>query len=486
MKKSLMRFILLSVSVLLEQSASPQTIVPLDGSAASRSYIQFIKCYSQNDSFYLISVPFDNEFPSLRGKTSVYKEGSPDPIYVFDRGFDSIEKDGNNLILSDNGEIIFYIIPWGADENREGLKSITIYKKGKIIKSYTEDEITGCDANRERCSLIYLNYSQVVDEKKSQTGTNNYRKVFKEGVDEKERFLSDFPVFSNGDTVYITDSKKKVHSFNMTEGLYVGSDSFERIFENIKSRGRFNRIELTRYDTPVFLEFPNLIDGQDSYESLAKIIGMKSVSISNRDDYQFKHYSFKMSCNIFKDGSLEIEDIEFFDDFPQDKVREYFEKNRFDTSSIPKVLDKWHIGNEYFYFRKPNDKIARQEKKREIKEASLEMKKQLKLETINGVYIPKNLGECFVELDKILKEIDKKEMQALPKREDMIEYHFSVGMRIRNDWGLWGSSRLQKYFSNKRIKHPDDMSGVILDFYHDWLNGKKETWKRWEKNPKSK
>ena len=27
------------------------------------------------------------------------------------------------------------------------------------------------------------------------------------------------------------------------------------------------------------------------------------------------------------------------------------------------------------------------------------------------------------------------------------------------------------------------MSGVILDYYHDWLNGKKDTWKEWEKKP---
>jgi hypothetical protein len=28
------------------------------------------------------------------------------------------------------------------------------------------------------------------------------------------------------------------------------------------------------------------------------------------------------------------------------------------------------------------------------------------------------------------------------------------------------------------------MSSVILFYYYDWLNGKKETWRDWEKKPK--
>jgi hypothetical protein len=94
------------------------------------------------------------------------------------------------------------------------------------------------------------------------------------------------------------------------------------------------------------------------------------------------------------------------------------------------------------------------------------------------------LGECFTELDKLLKEIDKKEMQALPNRKDMIAYHMGLGTWMRNNWSLWGGSRLTEYFIGKGITHPESMSSVILYGYHDWLNGKKEAWKDWEKNPK--
>jgi len=71
-------------------------------------------------------------------------------------------------------------------------------------------------------------------------------------------------------------------------------------------------------------------------------------------------------------------------------------------------------------------------------------------------------------------------MRALPKREDMIHYHHSLGMWIRNNRGLWGGSRLQKYFQDRGVRHPDEMSSVILNHYHHWLNDKKDTWKIWE------
>ena len=90
----------------------------------------------------------------------------------------------------------------------------------------------------------------------------------------------------------------------------------------------------------------------------------------------------------------------------------------------------------------------------------------------------------FWGLDKLLPEIDKAEMQALSKRDDMIQYHLGLGMWIRNNWGLWGGSRLQKYFRDKGITHPDNMSAIILNFYYDWIHGQKESWRDWEKNPK--
>lgn len=86
-------------------------------------------------------------------------------------------------------------------------------------------------------------------------------------------------------------------------------------------------------------------------------------------------------------------------------------------------------------------------------------------------YIPENLDDCFVQLKKLLKPEDIEKMKA-GTEDDMSQYHFGLAMVMRNEWGLWGGSRLAKWFNAQGITHPDDMSGIILDSFWRHLNGK--------------
>ena len=95
--------------------------------------------------------------------------------------------------------------------------------------------------------------------------------------------------------------------------------------------------------------------------------------------------------------------------------------------------------------------------------------------------IPKDIKDCFITLDAMLSKADIDSIKALPNREATIRYHLGFGMWLRNNWGLWGGSRLQNYFLQRNIKHPDSMSGLILVYYYDWLNGKNEEWIKFDK-----
>lgn len=86
------------------------------------------------------------------------------------------------------------------------------------------------------------------------------------------------------------------------------------------------------------------------------------------------------------------------------------------------------------------------------------------------VYIPKDLDDCFVQLERILQPTDIDKMKV-GSEKDMIQYHRSLGMWMRNNWGLWSGSRLKQYFNNLGIHHPDDMSGIILDSFWRHLHG---------------
>lgn len=79
-------------------------------------------------------------------------------------------------------------------------------------------------------------------------------------------------------------------------------------------------------------------------------------------------------------------------------------------------------------------------------------------------YIPKDLEECFKQLDAELPPKTVKEISSC-REDDMFNYHFGLGTWLRNYWGLWAGSDLAKYFNKMDIHHPDDMSGIILRSY---------------------
>lgn len=451
------------MSVKTKQLAS-LLVVLLAGVVANAQLISgavdVVTVYSQNGQFYLKSIPYDDESPSLRGKALVYRRGSAKPLYTLNRGFDLIEP--NTLFLSNDGEVIFHANSWEPNEEKDGLKSITVYKHGQLIRSLTETEVTGCNKQKERCRLVYYNDN-------------------KPAVDEKERFLKQFAIFSFADFVYLTDSKKITHTFDLKDGSLIRSEPFADIFDQIKTKGRLTRVTQVSYDAPYLNDFPRLKNGRNTNVALAHYLDMKA---SGGDDRQYKLYTVILNGNLLRDGTLEIENIEVDKELPKDRIVEFFRTHKFDRRSIPAVFEEWNFRDEFFYFRNKNALQARRERQQELTAERQEYQRRLTLETIDGVYIPANLLECFVELDKRLSEIDKKEMLALPERNDMISYHLSLGMWIRNNWGLWGGSRLQKYFMDRGISHPDNMSGIVLVHYHDWLHGNKDSWKTWESQTK--
>ena len=77
--------------------------------------------------------------------------------------------------------------------------------------------------------------------------------------------------------------------------------------------------------------------------------------------------------------------------------------------------------------------------------AKYNKKEVYKSDTIDCVYIPMDLDDCCVQLDQLLSEEDKEFIKNLPDKKETIKLHMSLGMWIRNNWGLWGGSRLQKY-----------------------------------------
>lgn len=86
-------------------------------------------------------------------------------------------------------------------------------------------------------------------------------------------------------------------------------------------------------------------------------------------------------------------------------------------------------------------------------------------EKINGHYIPKDLEDAVRCLDSLLTDEEKSAFGI----DDIVDQN---GMWLRNRWVLWFNSRLAVYLKSIGINHPEDMSMVIEDAYHNWRKNK--------------
>lgn len=88
---------------------------------------------------------------------------------------------------------------------------------------------------------------------------------------------------------------------------------------------------------------------------------------------------------------------------------------------------------------------------------------------------PRTKKECFAQLDDMLSEADK---QAIKEAEDIIEFHFTLGLWIRNNW-LYDRSEeelesLSKAFGiDIPFFEADEFSSEILEAYKKYLKRKR-------------
>lgn len=101
-----------------------------------------------------------------------------------------------------------------------------------------------------------------------------------------------------------------------------------------------------------------------------------------------------------------------------------------------------------------------------------EDKKRFTTDSLRGAYIPKDIKDCFRQIDSFWDDSTKVQVKQWTEDEFSGKVHMGFGMWLRNNWQLWGGSRLSKYFNDLGIYHPDDMSGIILDSYYRYLTGK--------------
>jgi len=98
--------------------------------------------------------------------------------------------------------------------------------------------------------------------------------------------------------------------------------------------------------------------------------------------------------------------------------------------------------------------------------------KRIKKERLYGVYIPKDLTDCFIQLNRLIDNKSKQKYKYALEGEVTKKLHFSLGRWIIYNWNFYEGSRLSHYLNGLGITQPDDMAHFIMITYHRNLNKK--------------
>lgn len=97
---------------------------------------------------------------------------------------------------------------------------------------------------------------------------------------------------------------------------------------------------------------------------------------------------------------------------------------------------------------------------------------RIRQEVLYGQYIPKDLEDAFVELNKRIDTDSKMRFKSVSEEEAVHKLYFSLGRWIIENWGFYGGSRLSYYLRELGVAHPEDMAQFIIVSYHRNLNRK--------------
>ena len=92
---------------------------------------------------------------------------------------------------------------------------------------------------------------------------------------------------------------------------------------------------------------------------------------------------------------------------------------------------------------------------------------------LDGTYIPKDLTDVFVELNRLIDKPSQAKFKAASEKEVVHKLYFSLGRWMTVNWGFYEGSRLSEFLRQLELYHPEDMSRFLITTYHRNLNKSK-------------
>ncbi len=399
------------------------------------TYRDIITVYSTNGDYCARATPYYNFDLSPYGKTEVFDTRTNQLLYTIpeclSKGF---------LFLSNDGISVLHLVDLEYKSDREAFShALTLYRNGLKAKQVSLKELTFCDSCDDVGYLFFRIEDTIVYEE------GQLKRVYNSAATQCEQALHKRPACIIDDTVLLCNSNRHLLKICLPTGDIL-SQPFDTNYCGLMSQTPSPHIDTLKFSCPRGYV---VVDGYDSgEEALAKKLGM----VPQGDTWypRYKYYYVNMLLRVFPEG-----------------------------------VDYWYQ-KIYGTMRKRNRFVARREGKIEQAKEQAAYQRRLVADSIDGIYIPRNLEESFHVLDTMLPAKTVRVMRTLPEREAMSQFHFGLGMWLRNNWGFWGGSRLQQYFVQRGVEHPDNMSGILLEYYYDYLHGNHQAWRTFDTTNHSK
>lgn len=103
---------------------------------------------------------------------------------------------------------------------------------------------------------------------------------------------------------------------------------------------------------------------------------------------------------------------------------------------------------------------------------NLQYKKNIKKERLNGVYIPRDMEDAFIELERLSDPAGTQKFRNAPEEVVERKLHFGLGKWMIVNWNFYDGSRFSHYLKEMGVSHPDDMAQFTIVSWHRHLNGK--------------
>lgn len=421
------------------------------------------RVFSENGEFIIKSVPFSDQVWTEDGKTYIFqKADTTKSITTVNRYFQP-----DFLFLSNDGTSFCFLLNWNP--HSEWKDVVFFYSKGSLVKKYQVRDFVDTTSTSRINSICYNN--EDIDSLVEEDGML-VKAGFKKGTDSLSAYFNTNNAFSKNDTLYLLTNNQFVNRFNLRTGELIDRISFANYSKSKLVYPKKRVIQDYKIKIPTQFGLPKLKTGEDYCIALGKALKMVYCGGENADyERKYKHYGYEIYCGIDSLGHVVDLQIDCLDSLLRNGTERFLRNAKFEETEIPNGIERWYFGH-IANFRKESKALARKERKQEIIEEKHEYQKRIVSDSIDGVYIPKDINDCFTQLNIILDPIDLKEFKNLPEDEVSGQSHFGIGLWIRNNWNLWGGSRLSFYFNSLGIKHPDDMSGIVLNSYHRFLNNR--------------